>query len=84
MVKIYNIVVNSEGFSVPISIFKKKLTNNEMIKRDWLVWSKVKQPFYYLPCKLFSTLPESQRSALALPEGFSTVKPRKKLHDKVP
>jgi hypothetical protein len=36
-------LVDSEGFSVPISIFKKKLTNNEMITRDWLVWSKVKQ-----------------------------------------
>lgn len=49
--------VDSEGFSVPISIFKKKLTNNEMITRYWLVWSKVKQAFYCLPCKLFSTLP---------------------------
>lgn len=76
--------VDSEGFSVPISIFKKKLTNNEMITRDWLVWSKVKQAFYCLPCKLFSTLPESQRSALALPEGFSTAKRWKKLYDKVP
>lgn len=76
--------VDSEGFSVPISLFKKKLTNNEMIKRDWLVWSKVKQAFYCLPCKLFSTLPESQRSALSLSEGFSTAKRWKKLYDKVP
>jgi len=47
--------VDSEGFSVPISIFKKELTNNEMITRDWLVWSKVKQAFYCLPCKLLIT-----------------------------
>jgi len=29
--------VDSEGFSLPISIFKKKLIDNEMITRVWLV-----------------------------------------------
>lgn len=55
-----------------------------MITRDWLVWSKVKQAFYCLPCKLFNTLPESQRSALSLPEEYSTAKRLKKLFEKVP
>lgn len=44
----------------------------------------MKQAFYCLPCKLFSTLPESQRSALSLPEGFSTAKRWKNLFNKIP
>lgn len=72
------------GSSVPTSVFKKKLTNGDLITRDWLVWSQSKKAFFCLPCKVFSSLPHTKRSSLALPEGFSSKKRWKKLFDKVP
>ena len=72
------------GGELPISIFKKKLANGEIVLRDWLVWSRAKEALYCLPCKIYSTLPQAQKSALASPEGYSTARKWKKLHAKVP
>lgn len=75
---------DSSGYSVPTSIFKRKLTNSELVTRDWLVWSRVNKAFYCLPCRIFSSLPLTQRSSLTLSQGFSTEKRWKKLFDKIP
>lgn len=45
---------DSQGFSMPTTIFKKKLANGECVDRDWLVWSKERAALLCLPCKIFS------------------------------
>lgn len=71
------------GASVPLAIFRKKMKNGELVPRDWLVWSRIKQAFFCLPCKLFSTLPLAQKSLLASPDGYSSERKWKKLYDRV-
>ena len=46
-------------------------TNGEMYKREFLVWSQVKQSSYCLPCRMqwHTTCVVSTRSALASPVG---------------
>lgn len=50
-----------------------------MITLDWQVLTRLKLAFYCLTRKVFSTLPESKRYTLTLPEWFSTAKRWKKL-----
>lgn len=39
----------------PLSLLSKSLPNGEKVKRDWLVWSRIKNAFYCFPCRLFKT-----------------------------
>lgn len=72
------------GASVPVSIFKKKLTNGELVPRDWLVWSRLKEAFYCLPCKLFSSVQPAKQSLFASSDGYSAAQRWKKMYDRVP
>lgn len=72
------------GRVLPISIFKKKLVNGETVSRDWLVWSRAKEALYCVPCRIFSNLPQTQKSVLASADGYSASRKWKKLHDKIP
>ncbi|XP_004211470.2 zinc finger MYM-type protein 1-like [Hydra vulgaris] len=72
--------------SFPRTLFHIAMPNGEKIPRDWLTWSETKNALYCFPCRLFSKMPETHRSALSLPTGYS--KPKdikwKKLYEKIP
>lgn len=56
-VQIVNFVypTNSNNRSFSDIYYKKKLPNNEIVKRDWLVYSKSTDSAYCFYCKLFNT-----------------------------
>ena len=60
-------------------------TNGEIHKREWLVWSQVKQALYCLPCRLFwhTTCVLHSRSALASPGGWTASTKWRKLSVRV-
>lgn len=70
-----------EKFST--SLLNKILPNGEIVKRDWLVWSRSKNAFFCLPCRLLSTS-TLNRPKLCRPEGYSKCQVWKKLHEKLP
>ena len=39
---------------VPISLFTRKMANDEKVKREWLVYSPKTGDVFCVPCKLFS------------------------------
>jgi len=67
----------------PLSLLSKTLPNSEKVKRDWLVWSHIKNAFYCFPCRLFkiSTL---NCSYLSSPDGYSKDKIWRKLYERLP
>lgn len=61
--------------------YQKIMSNGEIVKRDWLIYSKIKKSIFCFPCLLFGTS-STRSSKLADPEcGFSNWK---KLNPKVP
>jgi len=74
---------DSQGFSMPTTIFKKKLANGECVDRDWLVWSKERAALFCLPCKIFSPH-MTKLSILASEEGWSATGNWRKLHARIP
>nr|XP_004208910.2 zinc finger MYM-type protein 5-like [Hydra vulgaris] len=72
--------------SFPRTLFHIAMPNGEKIPRDWLTWSETKNALYCFPYRLFSKMPETHRSALSLPTGYSKPKDNKwkKLYEKVP
>ena len=64
---------DSDNQTFPEIIFKFRGANGEMHRRDFLVWSEMKQALYCLPCRLFwhSTSVSSSMSALASPGGWT-------------
>ncbi|XP_012558467.1 zinc finger MYM-type protein 1-like [Hydra vulgaris] len=72
--------------SFPRTLFHIAMPNGEKIPRDWLTWSETKNALYCFPCRLFSKMPETHRSALSLPTGYSKPKDNKwkKLYEKIP
>lgn len=67
----------------PVGLLFKTLHNGEKVKRDWLVWSQIKDAFFCLPCRLISTS-TLYRSKLCCASGYSKDQPWKKLYDKLP
>ncbi|XP_047141270.1 zinc finger MYM-type protein 1-like [Hydra vulgaris] len=72
--------------SFPRTLFHIAMPNGEKVQRDWLTWSETKNALYCFPCRLFSKMPETHRSALSLPTGYSKPKDNKwkKLYEKIP
>ncbi|XP_060845943.1 zinc finger MYM-type protein 1-like [Rhopalosiphum padi] len=53
-----------ENRSFPISLLQKTLPNKETVKRDWLVWSTLKNALFCFPCCLFLRDDEFEPSGL--------------------
>lgn len=66
----------------PVALLFKSLPNGEKVERDWLVWSRNKEAFFCLPCRLFSTSTATNRSHLCRPEGFAKDLAWKKLYER--
>lgn len=79
-----NFPSDSTGRLFPTSLLSCRMPNNEVIPREWLVWSNNRQALFCFPCRLFSLQPESVRSRFASINGYSKDLKWKKLYDKIP
>lgn len=68
----------------PKSLLCKILPNTEKVERNWLVWSRILEAFFCLPCRLFCSNTAASRSHLCHPEGYTKIRTWKKLYDRLP
>lgn len=78
---------DEKGFKVHPNMLHKTQPNGEVVKRDWLVFSKEKEAFYCFPCRLFfSDTAASMRtpSSLCLSSGRKKTQGWRNLYNRFP